>query len=67
MFDYAFRQGDWVMLPPYPGKNKEYELYNIKEDPMQQNNLADKERKRLRQMMMRFEQLKRETQKITDF
>lgn len=67
MFDYAFRQGDWVMLPPYSGKNKEYELYNIKEDPMQQNNLADKERKRLRQMMMRFEQLKRETQKITDF
>lgn len=67
MFDYAFRQGDWVMLPPYPGKNKEYELYNIKEDPMQQNNLADKERKRLRQMMMRFEYLKRETQKITDF
>lgn len=34
---------------------------------MQQNNLADKERKRLRQMMMRFEQLKRETQKVTDF
>lgn len=22
MFDYAFRQGDWIMLPPYPGKNK---------------------------------------------
>lgn len=67
MFNYAFRQGDWVMIPPYPGTGKTYQLYNTKEDPGQQNNLAEKHPQRLRQMMMRFEQLKRETGKMTNF
>ena len=79
MFNYAFRQGDWVMIPPYPdyygspedaafvGLNNCYQLYNVKEDVAQENNLAEKEPRRLRQMMMRFERLKRETGKITDF
>lgn len=79
MFNYAFRQGDWVMIPPYPdlyGNPEEaafvgfangYQLYNVKEDVGQQENLAAREPRRLRQMMMRFEQLKRETGKITDF
>lgn len=67
MLDYAFRQGDWIMIPPVPGKNRQYELYNIKEDPMQKNNRADSETKRLRKMAIRFEQLKRETEKITDY
>lgn len=79
MFNYAFRQGDWVMIPPYPdlygdpeeaafvGFANGYQLYNVKEDVGQQENLAAREPRRLRQMMMRFEQLKRETGKITDF
>ena len=79
MFNYAFRQGDWVMIPPYPSyyKNDEgssftgmgncYQLYNVKEDVGQQNNLATKEPRRLRQMMMRFEALKRETGKVTNY
>ena len=78
-FNYALRDGDWVMVPPYPdtygdaeeaafaGNSNCYQLYNVKEDIGQQVNLAEKEPKRLRQMMMTFERLKRETGKITNF
>ena len=78
-FNYALRDGDWVMIPPYPdtygdaeeaafaGNSNCYQLYNVKEDIGQQVNLAEKEPKRLRQMMMTFERLKRETGKITNF
>lgn len=78
-FNYALRDGDWVMIPPYPdtygdaeeaafaGNSNCYQLYNVKEDIGQQVNLAGKEPKRLRQMMMTFERLKRETGKITNF
>lgn len=79
MFNYALRQGDWVMIPPYPnyysdeeeanfsGLGNCYQLYNVKEDVSQLHNLATKEPRRLRQMMMRFEQLKRQTGKITNY
>lgn len=66
MFNYAFRQGDYVMIPPY-GAVKVYELYNIKQDPGQTENIAQKNPRILRQMMMRFEQLKRETGKVTNY
>ena len=69
MLDYAYRQGDYVMIPPYPYGNATYELYNVKEDPGQTKNLAnDKEgKKMLRKMMQRFEELKRETGKVTNY
>ena len=69
MLDYAYRQGDYVMIPPYPYENATYELYNVKEDPGQKNNLANDKanRKLLRQMMQRFEELKRETGKVTNY
>lgn len=80
MFNYAFRQGDWVMIPPYPpyyqateedndfaGLSYSYQLYNVKEDRGQQHNLATKEPRRLNQMMQRMEQLKRTTGKVTNF
>lgn len=67
MLDYAYRQGDWVMIPPYPGENRTYELYNIRKDPEQKNDLSESEPKVLRRMMMRFEELKRETGKKTNF
>lgn len=69
MFNYAFRQGDYVLLPPYPGSQKSFELYNIKTDPSQKHNLANdkKYRRRTRQMLQRFEALKRETNKVTNF
>ena len=60
-FNYALRDGDWVMIPPYPdtygdaeeaafaGNSNCYQLYNVKEDIGQQVNLAEKEPKRLRE------------------
>lgn len=66
MFDYAYRQGDYVMIPPY-GATDKYELYNIKKDPGQTNNIAGQNPRLLRQMMMRLEQLKRETGKVTNY
>lgn len=67
MSNYAYRQNNWVMIPPYPGISSVYQLYNIKEDPGQNNNLAEKRPRLLRQMMMRMEQLKRETGKVTNY
>lgn len=69
MLDYAYRQGDYVMIPPYPFRNSTYELYNVKADPAQKNNLATTKdgKKLLRKMMQRFEELKRETQKVTNY
>jgi arylsulfatase A-like enzyme len=63
----AFRNGDWLMIPPYSGdavleevnielgNAKEYQLYNLKEDIGQKNNLAKKESKRLKEMIKNFE------------
>lgn len=67
MSNYAFRQGDWVMIPPYPGISEVYQLYNVKKDPGQKKNLAEQNRQKLKQMMMRLEELKRETGKITNY
>lgn len=67
MSNYAYRQNNWVMIPSYPGISSVYQLYNIKEDPGQNNNLAEKKPRLLRQMMMRMEQLKRETGKVTNY
>ena len=50
----AYRQGDWVIIPPYQGRRcnetgnelgnmGEYGLFNVKNDPSQQHNLADSE------------------------
>lgn len=48
----ALRHGDWAMIPPYQGakinkqvdielgNDAEYQLYNLKDDPAQNNNLA---------------------------
>lgn len=66
MLDYAFRQGDWTLIPPY-GANQEYELYNVKKDPGQTTNVAAKHPDRLRKLIRRFEHLKRTTGKVTDF
>ena len=66
-YNYAFRQGDWVMIPPYPRHNLEYQLYNVKDDMGQSHNLAQKHPDILRKMMMRFEELKRTTGKMTNF
>jgi arylsulfatase A-like enzyme len=59
----AYRNGDWAMIPPYKGKallkevnielgnSSEYQLYNLKEDPSQQNNLAKSNKEKLAEMV----------------
>ena len=63
----AFRQGDWMMIPPYPGdpileevniemgNDKEFQLYNLKKDIGQKNNLAKAQSKKLKELMKNFE------------
>lgn len=66
----ALRSGDWIMIPPYKGSsmNKkvgietgnsiEYKLFNLAKDKGQQNNLADENPKKLKEMIEIFERLK---------
>jgi len=66
----AFRKGDWAMIPPYAGPallkqvnieigNAEgYQLYNLKEDIGQQNNLAESNKEKLQEMIADFEAIR---------
>lgn len=62
----AYRQGDWVLIPPHPGpkmfftkgiesgNGDEYQLYNLAEDTSQKNNLAEKLPEKREQMMQNY-------------
>ncbi len=66
----AFRQGDWVMIPPYPGpsiyrnvniesgNDSTFQLYHLKEDIAQQHNLAAAHPEKLAEMVRAFEVLR---------
>ncbi|WP_282072502.1 sulfatase family protein [Polaribacter atrinae] len=66
----AFRQGNWVLIPPYKGpavnkiknietgNSKEFQLYNLKEDIGQQNNLAKANPEKLKEMIKDFEAIR---------
>lgn len=66
----AYKKGDWVMIPPYKGpkvfkgKNIEtanagnYQLYNLKDDPNQQTNLAQKHPEKLEDMKDQFRKIR---------
>ena len=76
----ALRKGDWLMIPPYNGpkkiqqvnieigNDKDYQLYNLKEDIGQQNNLAEAKPEKLKEMVAAFKAIRGEsysnTQKI---
>lgn len=64
----CYRSGDWIMIPPYKGRaitnkwvnietgrSKEYQLYNIKEDAGQKNNLANSNPKKLEEMKKAYQ------------
>lgn len=63
----AFRKGDWLLIPPYKGKailsevnievgnSDVFQLYNLKEDLGQQNNLAASKPVLLQEMIKSFE------------
>jgi arylsulfatase A-like enzyme len=66
----AFRQGDWVLIPPHQGpkifgfvniesgRDSIYQLYNIKDDEGQQDNLADKDPDKVKEMEKELERIK---------
>ncbi|NJB83534.1 sulfatase family protein [Wenyingzhuangia aestuarii] len=66
----SYRTGDWVMIPPYKGAkmswhsfvesgiDMEFQLYNLKEDPSQQNNLAKSNPKQLNKLLAKFESIR---------
>lgn len=63
----AYRKGDWAMVPPYKGQQKMwgkdievgnekfYQLYNLKDDPEQQNNLSEAQPEKLKEMISAYE------------
>jgi arylsulfatase A-like enzyme len=63
----AFRKGDWALIPPYTGpalskfvnielgNSAEFQLYNLKEDIGEQNNLAESNKEKLEEMIAAFE------------
>ncbi len=66
----ALRQGDWVMIPPYPGakiagnvnielgNDPEFQLYNLAEDPSQQNNQAKSNPEKLAEMVETYKEIR---------
>lgn len=62
----AYRNGDWAMIPTFKGpaintkvntelgNTKEFQLYNLKEDIGQQNNLAEENPEKLKEMLDAF-------------
>jgi arylsulfatase A-like enzyme len=66
----ALRKGDWVLIPPYKGparndnvkielgNSSEFQLYNLKDDLGEQNNLAETNKEKLEEMMARFKQIR---------
>ncbi|MDI1324106.1 MAG: arylsulfatase [Algoriphagus sp.] len=68
----ALRAGDWMMIPPYPGPEVEknvniemgnspnYQLYNLKDDPGQKNNLAESNPEKLEEMVQQFKTIRGE-------
>jgi arylsulfatase A-like enzyme len=66
----AFRQGDWMMIPPYSGdpilaevnievgNSKDFQLYNLKKDIGQKQNLAKSQPKLLTAMVKDFEKIR---------
>lgn len=66
----ALRSGDWLMIPPYKGSpmnkkvgietgvSSEYQLFNLKKDLGQKNNLAVENPQKLKELIQVFESLK---------
>ncbi|MGB5436522.1 MAG: arylsulfatase [Maribacter sp.] len=66
----AFRKGEWVLIPPYDGpeiaeavqielgNSPTHQLYNLKEDIGQQNNLAKSNPEKLHEMITAYEAIR---------
>ncbi len=68
----ALRKDNWVLIPPYPGparnaevnielgNSEEYQLYNLKDDPGQQNNLTKSNPDKLKEMIDTYHRIRGE-------
>lgn len=68
----ALRSGHYILIPPYKGaavskqvnielgNSREYQLYNIKSDPDQSNNLANTEPEKLDELIAEFKSIRGE-------
>jgi arylsulfatase A-like enzyme len=66
----ALRKGDWILIPPYDGpavsqhvnielgNAKEYQLYNLLDDLGEQNNLAQSNPDKLKEMINTFKEIR---------
>lgn len=66
----AFRQGKWVLIPPYrgtpllkavnieTGNSKEFQLYDLENDKGQQHNLASTHKEKLQDLITAFEKIR---------
>ena len=66
----AFREGDWLFIPPYKGNaflknkgietgsSKDFQLYDLKNDPQQSKNLAAENPEKVAEMLKNFEQIR---------
>lgn len=66
----AYRTGDWALIPPFEGAplswhsnvetaiSLDYQLYNLKNDPDQTNNLATSNSKMLAKLLAEFETIR---------
>jgi arylsulfatase A-like enzyme len=74
----AYRSGDWAMIPPYKGpavnnqvnielgNSLEYQLYNLKEDIGQMNNLAMEEPEKLKEIIAAYVKISGTNRKVED-
>ncbi|MFO7672540.1 MAG: arylsulfatase [Lutibacter sp.] len=74
----ALRMGDWILIPPYKGPAvnnikkietgnlNEYQLYNLKDDIGQKNNLAKTNPEKLEELLKRFLAIRGESYKETE-
>ncbi|MEO9892709.1 arylsulfatase [Aurantibacter sp.] len=66
----AFRKGDWAMIPPYKGpaiiktvnievgNDSDYQLYNLKDDIAQENNLAKSNPEKLQELIAAYQSIR---------
>ncbi|WP_111708738.1 sulfatase family protein [Lutibacter citreus] len=66
----SYRKGDWVLIPPYKGEklswhslvetgvDREFQLYNLKKDVGQTNNLAPSNPKMVKKLLAEFEAIR---------
>ncbi|WP_369048468.1 arylsulfatase [Tenacibaculum sp. UWU-22] len=71
----AYKQGSWVLIPPHngakviggvnieTGNSKEYQLYNLKEDIGERNNLAKSHPEKLKEMLAAYKAIRGDEQK----